>query len=175
MSTTNLEWNRYLGTLLANLNFQLNSNEEKDLDDGSRKLRNSTIDVSGSVSSLQLEKDLAKLLGRVVPTNEMPLTDMLMLLGYSNSIQLKSNGLFQSKASKEFITTNCSSETESDNIGMIRIDNIPKLRHGGAVYQAKHDCDFNLYIERWNHYLQSLSDVSDDDNSICAKGTCIHH
>ena len=105
LSTTNLEWNRYLGTLLANLNFQLNSNEEKDSDNGIQKLTNSKKNVAGSVLSLQLEKDLSKLLGRIVHTNEMPLIDMLMLLGYSSSIQLKSNGVLHSKASKEFVTT----------------------------------------------------------------------
>ena len=104
-STTNLEWNRYLGTLLANLNFHLNSNEEKDSDNGIQKLTNSKKNVAGSVLSLQLEKDLSKLLGRIVHTNEMPLIDMLMLLGYSSSIQLKSNGVLHSKASKEFVTT----------------------------------------------------------------------
>ena len=175
LSTTNLEWNRYLGTLLANLNFQLNSNEEKDSDNEIQKLTNSKKNVAGSVLSLQLEKDLSKLLGRIVHTNEMPLIDMLMLLGYSSSIQRKSNGVLHSKASKEFVTTNCSSETESNNLGMIRIDDMPRFKHGGAVFQPQHDCNFNLYIERWNFYLQSLSDETDDDRRKCVKGIHIHH
>ena len=71
--------------------------------------------------------------------------------------------------------TNCSSETERNNLGMISTDDMPKLKHSGAVFQTGHDCDFSLYIERWNLYLQSLSDESDDDRRKCVEGNYIHH
>ena len=56
---------RDMGTLLANLHFQFDGDQD-------------------DIASLQLEQDLIRVLRNIIPNGEISLTDMIGFLGYSN-------------------------------------------------------------------------------------------
>ena len=183
MPSSIFDWERHYGTTVANMNFQFDRNYEENW----QLLKTSTIEslfhAQIDVASAQLQNDLVQLLDSVMPSYNISLTDVLGLIGYSNSLTLneevalgKDTHCFEFDNNKTGIEneTVCALFDESfrstcRNIKVLK--DLHPLQGLDPLNIESPPCDLGIYAEKWNEYLRSLK-VSlniDSANSINGK------
>ena len=134
----------FMGTLLANLNFQLD-------------------DEHGNVASSGLKQDLTKLSKGMIPEVELPLNHMIEIFGYSDVLGELYEGNSKSKKSYDVSLSECSSSMESRKESSY-LENLPNLN----IIASDDYCDLTEYSIRWNSYFHYLYHGSNGGKS------CIH-
>ena len=146
---------RFMGTLLANLNFQLG-------------------DDQGDISSFELKEDMERMLATIMPSSEMSLTELIALLGYSDV----SGEMFQIGAESHPMSndssTNCTAEKISTEESSI-ISRLPELKGLQEMSKIKDDCDWNQYMQRWISYLEYLFHGSSIGSLNCSSGELVNY
>ena len=131
------------GTLLANLNFLLESDRTKD--------------ETMSVVNSQLELDLTKLLNNIIPSPNVPLDEYLGLLGYCNGLDCE---VPTSKIEiANVISKNCSFSNESNRSKCENSKLITKLHRPDrtkSAQKASMSCDNRMLKQHWDRYMESL-------------------
>ena len=150
---SSIDMSPYLGTLLANLNFQVDD------------------DQSG-VASFELKQDMKKLLASIIPSSEMSLTDMISFLGYSDISGDSSRTKVKSKNSILNSTTDCPTRQNSTN-EYSTISRSSQLKRIEKTTQIQNGCNFNKYMQRWISYMQYLNRRSTNASSSCNPGNIL--
>ena len=147
---------------MPNLNFQIDT---EDLDymptDLSFTGEDKSIVERSSIASNQLEEDFANLLGYIIPTGPMSLTDIISFLGYSDITGDISGDSINSESSDDCSSRQTALEDESS---FVKLGNMKNL------LQTNENCDLNHYLQRWNSYLQSQSKGSNHKRPNCDLG-----
>ena len=160
--SNNRSWSQYIGTLLANLNFQFDSEDFNWMStDLSLTGESRSMVERSSIASNQLEEDLANLLRYIIPTGQMSLTDIISFLGYSDITGDISNDYINSESSEDCSSRQTASEDESS---FVKLENMKNL------FQTNENCDLNHYLQRWNSYLRSQSQGSNHKGPNCDSG-----
>lgn len=149
-SGTLMASNRYMGTLLANLNFQL-------------------LDYQGNTASYNLDQDLKKLLRNIIPSSEMSLTNLIAFLGHSDISEDLITSLSQSISSDDDLFANHSNTKVSIKETSI-VEKVPHLYGRHSAVKKEDDCDWSLYMLRWNAYFLRLSVDSNEGSSSPKEG-----
>ena len=147
ISASQFDWDRYYGTLLANMNFQIDMDYEKFWSTLKHTEPSDTLMKRSmnnpNVASSQLQNDLVKLVDTIIPSQNTSLTDVLGLLGYSDP----------------FVVTGIKSTYEVSN------KNVLHPRHGlDPMHIERSTCDLRLYFERWNEYLLLVGKIIMSDS-----------
>ena len=141
--------NRHLGTLLANLNFQLSDEHD--------------------VSSFQLKQDLANILRNILPNSKMSLTDMVAFLGYSDILGEMSIANLKTESSYDVTPAKCPSKKKSIKESSV-ITKFPKLKRIDPDIGMEGSCDLDEYMRRWNSYFKYVFHGSSNGGSNCDTG-----
>ena len=161
MASSNITWERYYGTMIANMNFQFDVNYEetwklmKTLDIESPPLAH--VDIPAS----HLQNDLVRLLDLFVPSNNISLPDFLGLMGYSNEFGMK-NYTLQNNAEFEN-DTDCSAFDKSFRATCRKLNVFKDLHPLPTLDPLNMDrtpCDLGKYLEKWIEYWNSLKAYS---------------
>ena len=101
------------------------------------------------------------MLDAIIPSQNISLTDVLGLLGYSNSFEVN-----EIKLKTEVSNVNgidCSNFDESFQSTCRNVDPINILHplHGfDPIHLKRTACNLGLYFERWNEYLLNLGNIT---------------
>lgn len=173
--SSTFDWERYYGTLVANMNFLLSNEYEQfwhSLKTSKVNLRLRSQKKSlVNVASLQLQNDLTQLLDAIVPSQNLSLTDILGLLGYSNTFKV--SGMISETEASSAKRIDCSAFDKSFGSTCRNLKFIDKLYplHGfDPLYVKKSSCDLGLYVEQWKHYLRALHNATSVDPINHLKG-----
>ena len=167
MSSHFFNWERYYGTLVASMNSEFDGNYErmwKSLN--SPKTESQVLITQTDVAFDKLQNDLIKLLGTVIPSNNISLTDFLGLIGYNNALKTKNNA-------KRERDNNCMTFVESFrptcmNLNILRdLYPLPSL---DPLRMGKSTCDLGIYLENWIKYLNDLEELSKVNSKTIGKG-----
>ena len=160
-STNSKTWSQFIGSLLVNLNYQFDSHDQEMVSDDSNNRKDS---YHKSITSFQINKDLKRLLQHIISADQMSLADMISLLGYSDVIGDISNNDFNTESFSDCLPSKASSEDNTEASSITKLEKIESSLQGNEY------CDMEHYLQRWNTYLQFLSDSSTNKNSKCASG-----
>ena len=164
-TSSKFEVKRNLGTLVANLNFQLGSNDVENLRTPDKSYE------PAYVHSIQLQNDLRNLLGNIVPSNEITLTDMLSLLGYTDIMPDEPRKTVVSGNRGAASTSNDLEKTlTSTTSDQFNGTNWPKIQSLNSTAQDRLNCDFDAYSQRWDQYFLYLFHKSSCAQSNCTLG-----
>ena len=145
------------GTLLANMNFQLDPNPTK-----GKQLY---------VTYSQLQFELTKLLDRIIPSHNVPFTEFFGLLGYSDV--LGSEEITSKIETSNVKSRNCSLFKETNGSKCANSDFITgshELNSFDAVEEKDQLCDHGMFQQYWRKYMQSLVHLLKLEADIYRKG-----
>ena len=155
---------RYYGTLVANMNFQLDMDYEQlwhalKTSEHTQTLPTRTM-FQTNVASFQLQNDLVRLLDNIISSQNISLTDALGLLGYDNIF-----GVNNMKSKTEISNgneLNCSTHVQSACRNSASANILHPLHGFDPMHMRRTACDLELYFERWNKYLQILDSTTNN-------------
>jgi hypothetical protein len=149
-------WNRYIGTLLANMNFELDTGyHEKNIHMPKVSGPKSTA-KQGQMASMQLQTDLVKLLQHIVPSKGISITDMISFLGYTEISGNNKDNLKSKHSTTKHSTSN--KPSPSPVSGPVFNSSLPQWKRFNSIYNEKFKCNVSHYVERWQGYLLTIDD-----------------
>ena len=161
MPPSQLDWDRYYGTLVANMNSQLDMEYEQFWHALRTSKLNQTLINSTTfqinTASLQLQNDLVGLLDTIISSQNISLTDVLGLLGYGNIFEI--NNMKSKTEVSNVNNIKCSSFDESfqSTCKSLKSLNILHPLHGfDPMHIKRTTCDLGRYLEHWNEYFYKL-------------------
>ena len=165
MYSSQFDWDRYYGTLVANMNFQLDKDYEqfwhalKTSDCSETFLKHTMFQTN--VGSSQLQNDLVRLLDIIIPSQNISLTDVLGLLGYSNSFEVNEIELKTDVSNVNGIDCSTFDASFQSTCRNIESMNVLHPLHGlDPMHLKRTACNLGLYFERWNEYLLNLGNIT---------------
>ena len=131
-------WDRYYGTLMTSLNYDLESPK-----------------VISSLRSMQMRKDMISLMNDIIPSTNLPITDVIGLLGYNNK--------FESKNPEDDELNGCSYSQDSYNASCEKIEEIYNLNtFNGMMSPGDKErlCDLKIYANHWHQFMRRIAKIS---------------
>ena len=171
-SKTFFKLERYYGTLIANLNFQL----DMDYEQAWHLLKSSKTDVSSlngkaNVASSQLQNDLSLLLDSIMPASNISLTDLIGLLGYSRSFDISDLSPTTTVPKITLQNFSASQATKEPKLRQYEfLNNLHPLHGFDPMHTADVPCDLEMYLEHWRHFLETFNKMRKNDKLTILKG-----
>ena len=136
-SKSRFGWSRYFGSLMASLNYDIDSENMK-----------------SSFRSKNIQKDLIQLMNAIIPSTKLTLTDVIGLLGYTNKVTPNNR-----KDELDFDNSNTGDSRNSSYIKNNSHDHTRKLYGLESFYETENLCDLEMYSNQWRQFFKSLSEV----------------
>ena len=148
---------RNLGTLLTNLNFLLDSSDDSKYDGSSVTVPASSSHGKKHKHSLQLQKDLKMLLGNILPSDEITLTNMISFLGYADIMEHEPLDVMDCDTSNSLQPKHCQ-ENNVSHLSHSSLKNVELLQLQGlrSLSEITSECDFHQYHRIWNEFYKNL-------------------
>ena len=137
-------WDRYYGTLMTNLNYDLESPN-----------------VISTLRSKQMRKDMISLMNDIIPSTNLPITDVIGLLGYNNK--------FESKNPEDDELNGCSYSQDSYNTSCEKIEEIYNFNtfHGMMSPGDKERfCNLKIYANHWNQFMRRVDKLNGETSLL---------
>ena len=163
------KWDRNIGTLISNFNFLVDSKYELAWDtlrkDASSPMTETDLTnyvaraanyiaqaTQPDFALVGLQNDLTKLLSRILPAQTISVTDMVGLLGFSETFGTTT-------------TFNCSYSHSNEAMACRKLNELKVAKdlhplHGFDVKShTVEECDFGLHLARWLDYWRNLPTI----------------
>ena len=165
--SSQIDSDRYYGTLVANMNFQVDMDYEQFWHSLKTSERSQTLPKHSmfqtNVASAQLQNDLIRLLGTVISSNNISLTDVLGLLGYNNMFSVNDmKSKIEASNENELYCSTFDKHFQSTCRNLASIDVLLPMQSFDPMHINRTGCDLGLHFERWNKYIQLIGNATNN-------------
>ena len=166
MTSSDITWERYYGTMIANMNFQFDLKYEETWKMIKMSKIESPVLAQLDVAASHLQNDLVRLLDLVVPSTDISLVDFLGLMGYSNQINMK-NFTLQTNTPLENDTVCLEFD---DHFGAAPrqlniLNDLHPLPTLDPMIMEAAPCELGIYLAKWIEYLNTLKNLAKSDSA----------